>query len=649
MLRSSKEKEAIYTKYAHRIVLVIGALFLLSGAFQENIWFDEAYTAGLLSHPLGDMIHIASDDVHPIGYYIIGWLVYYPTKSIVLLRMLSVVFAWLLALLGYTHLRRDFGDREGFWFTLITFLLPSTFKYAGQMRMYTPAAFLVMLAAIYAYRYGRSLISEEDGGDANLTFFVLLSVVAAYTHHFALVTVCMINLFLLVFLLMKSRRTIKLYVGAAAAQLALYVPGFLMLVHQIQMKGAAGIEMEWSQVLLDTLAFHFLGDQKENAFEFSSGQYVWVWLVALLVTATMVAVFVWAFVRKKPHRHAALLAVGVYGGVLVVAWFVSLVFRPIFLERYTMVMYGLWIFAMAYTLAHIPFASIKAGLTAAMLCILILRVIPLYHAAYDPALGEMRDYLDEQLEAGDTFGYDNIVGYRFAVYYPEHKQYYYNYQNWSIEDAYKAFKNTEVFRLAHEAGKYTGDYGDRIWLTGRNGLLYWELTTNYGYTEVSSRSFYIPYYNCSYDLVLLEKQPLRHPSQEKICAHLDEHMQVGDTIGYEDIKSLGFATAYPATEQYFYNYHLWNMEEDFAELDNVDIFRWANDAGDYYGDYGDRIWVIGRGLLCWELDTNYGYTEVSAQTFEQSEDGESYELILMEKTEVVQAPAENEQETDMAS
>ena len=507
----------------HLAILAVGALFLISTVIHENIWFDEAYTVALLSHDLGSMVHIAMDDVHPLLYYIVAWFVYFPTKSIVLLRLLSVVFAVLLAALGYTHIRRDFGERVGLWFTALTFLLPSTVKYAGQMRMYTLAALLVMLAAIYAYRFGHALLTDgrPDGRPAqgllrrcvkgwnkNLLLFVLSSVAAASTHHFALAAVCFVNLYLLIFILIKNRAAIATFVTAAVAQVALYLPTALIVLHQIGLNGAAGIRMEWRHVLTDTLAFHLLGDQKENAFGFSEAQYIFIQAVAWGFFALMVGVAVRAFLQKRPHSVPVLLSAGVYFGVLLAAWIVSAAIRPIFLERYTMVMYGLWIFGLSFACAHIRFKTVKAAIITLLSCILVLRTVPLYTANYGPELDDLRDYLDEQVEADDTFGYQNIVAFRLSVYYPEHTHYFYNFdgrEHWDIEDAYRAFENVTIFRRADEIGTTPASFGERIWLVNRNTHLYWELTTNYGYTEVQSETFYLPYYNCTYEMILLTR------------------------------------------------------------------------------------------------------------------------------------------------
>lgn len=37
----------------------------------NNLWYDEAYTAALISHPLRELVQITSQDVHAPFYYIL--------------------------------------------------------------------------------------------------------------------------------------------------------------------------------------------------------------------------------------------------------------------------------------------------------------------------------------------------------------------------------------------------------------------------------------------------------------------------------------------------------------------------------------------------------------------------------------------------
>lgn len=37
----------------------------------DNLWYDEGYTAALISRPLGELVEITSQDVHAPFYYIL--------------------------------------------------------------------------------------------------------------------------------------------------------------------------------------------------------------------------------------------------------------------------------------------------------------------------------------------------------------------------------------------------------------------------------------------------------------------------------------------------------------------------------------------------------------------------------------------------
>ena len=204
MKKLDKELDRPGWKLAHIILLVLGTAFLASGAFTPVLWFDESYTVGLMNHDFWDMCVIASYDVHPHLYYILLKLVTMVTgNSIVVMRLFSVLGGALIGLLGYTHIRRDFGARVGFWFSFFTFAMPVMFKYALQIRMYTWAALFITLTAIYAWRAAY----QPERWKKNWILFAVFSLASAYTHYFGLFSVIVINLFLLAYTL-KNRQHI---------------------------------------------------------------------------------------------------------------------------------------------------------------------------------------------------------------------------------------------------------------------------------------------------------------------------------------------------------------------------------------------------------------------------------------------------------
>ncbi|MBR4278891.1 MAG: glycosyltransferase family 39 protein [Clostridia bacterium] len=151
---SSSLKGASFTRILHFAVIFIGAVLYISSAFFDSVWFDEAYTVGAVSKTLPEMIYLLAYDVHPHLYYVL--LKVYSLifgNSVITLRMFSVIFAIASTILGYTHIRKDFGEKAGFWFSFLLVFSFSTLKYALQIRMYTLAIFLLTLTAVYAYRY----------------------------------------------------------------------------------------------------------------------------------------------------------------------------------------------------------------------------------------------------------------------------------------------------------------------------------------------------------------------------------------------------------------------------------------------------------------------------------------------------------------
>ena len=121
--------------YAHIAVIVFGLAAFAAGAFHGEIWFDEAYTVGAVRNNFSDMYAHITRDVHPPLYYILLWLWAQVFGSgFASLRIFSVLFAAALPLLGFTHIRRDFGEMAGFLFSLFTAFSFTVLKYALQIR-----------------------------------------------------------------------------------------------------------------------------------------------------------------------------------------------------------------------------------------------------------------------------------------------------------------------------------------------------------------------------------------------------------------------------------------------------------------------------------------------------------------------------------
>ena len=149
-------------KNIHIIVIVLGILFLSITIFHENMWFDESYTFAIVNHSYTEIWEIGGNDVHPIFYYfILKTVSLIFGANILVFRLFSLLPLAILGILGFTHIRKDFGEKCGAIFSFLILFLPEMTRYAGEIRMYSWAMLFTTLTAIYAYRLYKQKFKKE--------------------------------------------------------------------------------------------------------------------------------------------------------------------------------------------------------------------------------------------------------------------------------------------------------------------------------------------------------------------------------------------------------------------------------------------------------------------------------------------------------
>lgn len=166
----------IKTKKLHIVLIILGIIFVNMGIFHSNLWFDETYSVGMASKTFTEIWNIGGHDVHPVLYYWILHIIYLLTNgSILAYRIFSGIGISILGILGYTHIRKDFGEKAGLLFSFLIYFSPITAFFANQIRMYTWALLLVTILAIYAWR-----LAHEEKTHYYIIFF--LSSLRKYIH-----------------------------------------------------------------------------------------------------------------------------------------------------------------------------------------------------------------------------------------------------------------------------------------------------------------------------------------------------------------------------------------------------------------------------------------------------------------------------------
>ena len=479
----------------HILCIVVGIIFILIPAFHDHIWFDESYSVALMNHSFSEIWTIGGHDVHPILYY---WMLKIVNlifgSNIIAYRIFSVLGIAVLGILGFTHIKKDFGERTGLLFSFFSFFLPVMLNYALEIRMYSWTIVFVTLMAIYLNRF----IKEKT--TKNLVLFGIFSLASCYMHYYALLAAGTINLGLIIYVVRKKetfeKSMIRKFILVEVLQVLLYLPWLFYFITQALRVGAGfWITLEFPQIIIDLLNFQFKGSL-EQTIPTIFAIFLYIYLGYLIVKN----------IRKKEDIKEGIIPIIVYVLVIVIVALVSRI-SPILYARYLFTITGLLIFAISYFLAkennHFVIGLI-CGVTL-VLAFMNLRIN--IEENYDPSNDEPIGYLQENLQPEDVIIYSNINnGGVIATLFEDNQQYFLNLENWSIEEAYKAYApQMGVINTIEQAIEKAGE--GRIFIVDTGDLsLYYKIENDERYKTVSTKKFETKYHDYVYNMIILEKQ-----------------------------------------------------------------------------------------------------------------------------------------------
>ena len=500
----------INKKHIHIAIIILGILFILLSAFHENIWFDESYSVAIAKHDFTEIWKITGKDVHPPLYYWmlhIVWMIF--GNNIIAFRLFSVLSIAILGILGYTHIRKDFGERVGFLFSFLTYFLPVMCTYSQEVRMYSWSCLIVTLFAIYGYRLYKNIKDKKEFKiqNKNLIIFGIFSICACYIHYYALAVAGIVNFFLLIYLIKNRKENTKIlrnFIILAIIQIILYIPWLLYLKGQVEhVEGGFWITLGIT-TLVEIPSFQFRR-QLDTNFVFDANTIIA--LVASLAMYVYIGYRIYRAKKEKEEMKPGIFSIILYVLVIIAVLIISLLMKQsILFARYLLVITGIYIFALAFFMA-----KEKRTWITTIICIIILILGGISNATniminYDSSNMKQIEYLKENIKPDDIIVYSNIGnGGVVAAFFPENKQYFYNGGYWDVEEAYKAYgPGMEIIYNYEDILK---DYHGRIWLIDSEGCgLYNEFPKEGTTTLVEPIEFKTRYQNYVYTIVLLEKE-----------------------------------------------------------------------------------------------------------------------------------------------
>jgi uncharacterized membrane protein len=171
-----RHKTAAFWSVTGFLSLVAATLTYYIGV-QQSIWFDEAHTLLLAHQPASQLVHLAALDVHPPMYFLIvkawasvfGW-------SDGALRLLGAYMAPALVVTGALLAKKLFGKRAGLLAATFIALSPFIIRYDFELRMYSLAAIIAVLATYVFVKAVNNTTSRKHQWWLWVTYAVLVAV-----------------------------------------------------------------------------------------------------------------------------------------------------------------------------------------------------------------------------------------------------------------------------------------------------------------------------------------------------------------------------------------------------------------------------------------------------------------------------------------
>lgn len=440
---------------------------------------------------------MGAKDVHPVLYYFLLKIVNLIFGSNILIyRLFSVLPIVILSIIGFTHIRKDFGEKTGLLFSFLVIMLPVMSRYATEIRMYSCAILFVTLSAIYAYR-----LYKEGFNIKNLVIFGIFSLASAYIHYYGLMAAGLINLAVFIYLLKnfkeKKMEFIK-FIVCAIIQVGLYLPWLLIFLSQFNTISSNGywITMSFPNTLFEIIGFQFAGKIMHK----------YIALACMLVLYTYIGYLIYKTKKENEDMKPAILAVIIYLGVIIAAYIISKIRVPILFDRYLLVTTGLLAFFLAFFMAKEKRKWITIGICIIIFFISLINEIALMIINYSPKNLEMREYISTNLQENDSFLIYNgdLSGYAVTVRFPDKMNYFYDRWNIGASGTYEPYGPR--FLRTDSLDEIMNKANGRIWVINISEEdLENELKKVYDIDVLERREFETLYNGYHFSFTLIEK------------------------------------------------------------------------------------------------------------------------------------------------
>ncbi len=431
------------------IIFTILSLFSVSLIFNNNIWFDEAYTLSLIKHNYTEVIKILETDMHPPLYFIsLKFFCDIFGYSVSVSKLFSVIGYIATLSLGITIVKKHFSSYSSIVYMLTLGAIPMSLYFSVQQRSYQWCIFFVTLCFLEA------LMFIEIHKAHHCVLFVISALLAAYNHIYALLAVGIVFAFVNIYGLAKGRKLIKAIIISDIAMILGYSPWIIPLFYQAE--AASG-------------NFWLAGIEPLSVIVFISG---------IIISALILS-------KKENRRLPVIFAIICVLSIQTVGLFVTVFIRPFYIARYSVVISGIFALLVAFGTKDIKEKFKK--IICLLLCILnMVCVVTTEIFEYNSSMNNFFNRFDKISSSSDTFIYcDSSFGI-MSYYFPENTHICTYKKAW-----FDAFDNIECINKNELADKISSYY--TVWFVKN------ELTKMPKYIENDFKPKLVDSFKCDFN------------------------------------------------------------------------------------------------------------------------------------------------------
>lgn len=363
------------------IMLFLGMAVL--AAPRSSINFDEFYTVYWCRCDWSEFVYQVFHDTSPfLHYFMMRPVMMLTGQNLFVARLFCLLALLIMLIVGASFVKKTFGQKAAFFYMAILFLNPFMLQKSTEIRMYGWASAFTVLSGVMCYR----LLKKPER--KTWIWFTVYSLLAAYTHYYAVL--CMVFLYLgLLFYYMGTRnfKQVKNFFICGIVTVLAYLPFLLIAVGQIKESNGGWIPVPDSRL------------QALKELFYSEIPYSELIYLGIMAAATLFAFCAFIKGRTVESYWSLVCCSSLWGIVAFCVVFGELV-KPIVISRYLIMPVCLLFLGMSFSIKYVN-KYIVIVLCLFMALVAGIKFSYAYQTTTENETDKMLDFAEANIAEGD--------------------------------------------------------------------------------------------------------------------------------------------------------------------------------------------------------------------------------------------------------